>query len=225
MRPHKLTLTALALAAGLALTACEGTQGAAGTGDQADSPASSERSTDPAGDGGSSQENEENEENPKNPEKPGGQEDPKPDDPSGDPGDGNGDTAPTGICKTADLDFRTAPGMAEGNLMVVLKNTGGTCTFKGFPGVDLKTDGSGTISAARSGIPAPSVVVRTGEESRFTLHFPRNDSGGSGVHITGLVVTPPDETHSKTLPVDLTIPATDGSGRPVTVDPVGTGKQ
>ncbi|MDI3421632.1 DUF4232 domain-containing protein [Streptomyces luteolus] len=207
MRTQKLTLAALALAAGLTLTACQENQDTAGSNDRADSPsAEATEDTEATKDGsGPSDEN------------PGG----TPDD-----GGGSGDgPVTTGQCKTANLDFRTSPGMAEGNLMVILKNTGDTCTFKGFPGVDLKTDDADTISAERSGLAVPAVVVKTGEESRFTLHLPRNDSGGSGVNVTSIVVTPPDETHSKTLPVSLDIPVTDGTGRPVTVDPVGTGKQ
>ncbi|MDQ8708062.1 DUF4232 domain-containing protein [Streptomyces sp. LHD-70] len=210
MRTQKLTLAALALAAGLTLTACQENQGTTG----ADDRANSSSAEDPRGDDGASDDNSPGE----NPEQTPDQ---NPDDGSGS-GDG---PATTGACKTANLDFRTSPGMAEGNLMVILKNTGDTCRFKGFPGVDLKTDDADTISAERSGLAVPAVVVETGEESRFTLHVPRNDSGGSGVHITSIVVTPPDETHSRTLPVSLDIPVTDGTGKPVTVDPVGTGKQ
>jgi hypothetical protein len=114
--------------------------------------------------------------------------------------------------------------MAEGTLIVNLKNTGSaTCSLKGFPGADLKSK-DGTVSAQRSKLAAPLVSVRPGEETRFTLHYPPNNSGGSGETFTGLVVTPPNETHSRTLPVSINVPVSDGSGPAVTVDPVGTGK-
>ncbi|MFJ9176391.1 DUF4232 domain-containing protein [Streptomyces sp. NPDC102360] len=71
----------------------------------------------------------------------------------------------------------------------------------------------------------PAVVLKNGEETRFTLHTPRNDTGGSGVDIVSIVVTPPGETHSKTLPVSLNLPASDSTTSNVTVDPVGSGKQ
>ncbi|MDI3405755.1 DUF4232 domain-containing protein [Streptomyces cavernicola] len=213
MRTRKLSLAALALAAGLALTACEGGKNAAGPGEEVNSSASE----------GSSTETEPTEGTATEPAQEPSSEPTQDQEPSSEPADGDGPDA-AGLCKTANLDFRTSPGMGEGNLMVILRNTGDTCTFKGFPGVDLKTE-AGTVSAERSDLPAPTVVVKTGEESRFTLHLPRDDSGGSGVDVTAIVVTPPDETHSKTLPVSLNIPVTDGGGRPVTVDPVGTGKQ
>ncbi|MDJ1138596.1 DUF4232 domain-containing protein [Streptomyces iconiensis] len=133
----------------------------------------------------------------------------------------------TGTCKTENLRMRASHGMGEGTLLVSLKNTGEACSLKGFPGVDLKADsGPGGISANRSKLAAPGVALQSGKETRFTLHYPRNDSGGSGVDITRLVVTPPNETHSKALTIDpINIPVSDHSTSDVTVDPVGTGKQ
>ncbi|GAA3737037.1 hypothetical protein GCM10023082_37720 [Streptomyces tremellae] len=116
--------------------------------------------------------------------------------------------------------------MAEGELLVNLRNTGpSACTLHGFPGVDLKGR-DGTVSAARSKVAAPSVSLAPGQETRFTLHYPPNHSGGSGVTFTTLIVTPPNETHPHTLAQAINIPVTDGSapGPGITVDPVGTGK-
>ncbi|AOR35475.1 hypothetical protein BFF78_34330 [Streptomyces fodineus] len=130
----------------------------------------------------------------------------------------------TSACTTSHLAFSTSGGMAEGTLVVNLKNTGSaTCTLKGFPGADLKSK-DGSVSARRSRLAAPLVRVKPGGETRFTLHYAPNHSGGSGETFTGLIVTPPGETHSRTLPVGINVPVSDGSGPAVTVDPVGTGK-
>ncbi|MFJ5034079.1 DUF4232 domain-containing protein [Streptomyces sp. NPDC088560] len=129
-----------------------------------------------------------------------------------------------GVCKTSQLAFSTSGGMAEGELIVNLKNTGSaTCALKGFPGADLKSK-DGRISARRSSVAPVPVRVKPGEETRFTLHYPPNNSGGTGETFTTLVVTPPGETHSHSLPVGVNVPVTDGAGGAITVDPVGTGK-
>ncbi|MGN5378078.1 DUF4232 domain-containing protein [Streptomyces lasalocidi] len=130
----------------------------------------------------------------------------------------------SGACKTSQLAFSTSGGMAEGELIVNLKNTGSaTCALKGFPGADLKSK-DGSTSAKRSSVAPVLVRVKPGEETRFTLHYPPNNSGGTGETFTTLVVTPPNETHSHSLPVSVNVPVTDGSGGAITVDPVGTGK-
>jgi hypothetical protein len=114
--------------------------------------------------------------------------------------------------------------MAAGSLVVNLKNTGSaTCTLQGFPGADLKGEG-GSLNAARNNAAAPTVSVDSGEATRFTLNYPPNDSGGSGVTMTSLVVTPPNETQSKTLPVRVNLPVSDRPGPGVTVGPVGAGQ-
>ncbi|MFG2224935.1 DUF4232 domain-containing protein [Streptomyces sp. NPDC048644] len=97
-------------------------------------------------------------------------------------------------------------------------------TLQGFPGADLKGK-DGTTSADRSKLTPKKVSVKPGEETRFTLHVPPNNSGGSGVTFTSLVVTPPNETHSHTLPLSINIAVSDGSSpAAITVDPVGAGK-
>lgn len=210
MRAQKITLAAVALAAGLSLTACQGTEDSAASVNDSGSSSSSAGTSDGSG---ASDEN----------ATPAGD-----DSTAAEPASGSGDgQITTGPCKTADLDFRTSHGMGEGNLMVSLKNTGGdACSLKGFPGVDLKADnGPGGLSAERSKLAAPAVAVNPGEETRFTLHYPRNDTGGSGLDITNIVVTPPNETHSKTLPVSINLPVSDKAVATVTVDPIGTGKQ
>ncbi|WP_371791528.1 DUF4232 domain-containing protein [Streptomyces sp. NBC_01471] len=131
--------------------------------------------------------------------------------------------ASAGACRTADLGFTTSGGMAEGELIVNLKNTGaGTCTLHGFPGVDLKGR-YGTVSATRSKLAARDVSVAPGQETRFTLHYPPNHTGGSGVTFTSLIVTPPNETHAHTIAQNINIPASQ-SAPVISVDPVGAGK-
>lgn len=140
---------------------------------------------------------------------------------SSDQGQGAGGST---TCRTANLSFSSSHGMGEGEFLINLTNTGHTtCTMHGFPGVDLKGK-DGTISAARSKLPATTVTLRPGQETRFTLHYPPNTSGGSGVTFGTLVVTPPNETHSHVMSLTINLAAGDGSGPSVYVDPVGAGK-
>ncbi|RFC69900.1 DUF4232 domain-containing protein [Streptomyces sp. AcE210] len=211
MRVQKFSLLAVAVAAGLSLTACQsGDDSSAGSDDSSSSAQSSGAQSSGSQDsGGSSASTGEGTGTAGSDASAGGS---------------TGAASGTGACQTSQLAFSSSGGMAEGTLIVNLKNTGsGTCTLKGFPGADLKGK-DGTVSAERSKLAPPSVSVKAGEETRFTLHYPSNDSGGSGVTFTSLVVTPPDETHSHTLPVSINVPISDGSGPAITVDPVGTGK-
>ncbi|MFB6671644.1 DUF4232 domain-containing protein [Streptomyces sp. NPDC056390] len=211
MRVQKFSLLAVAVAAGLSLTACQsGDDSSAGSDDSSSSAqGSGSQSSGSQDSGGSSASTGEGTGTAGSDASAGGS-----------TGAGTG----TGACQTSQLAFSSSGGMAEGTLIVNLKNTGSaTCTLKGFPGADLKGK-DGTVSAERSKLAPPSVSVKAGEETRFTLHYPSNDSGGSGVTFTSLVVTPPNETHSHTLPVSINVPVSDGSGAAITVDPVGTGK-
>ncbi|MFG2649305.1 DUF4232 domain-containing protein [Streptomyces sp. NPDC048436] len=215
-------LTALALATGLSLTACQGgggdsdaSKGGSGDGASASSSSSSEKSGgSSASDQGAATTGDDSTATEAAQGSGSGN------------GSGNGQVT-TGPCKTADLGFSTSHRMAEGTLMVSLKNNGGdSCSLKGFPGVDLRSqDASGPLSAKRSKLAAPAVAVKPGESTRFTLHYPSNDSGGSGVYVSAIVVTPPNETHSKALSADLRLPVGADAGDQVRVDPVGTGKQ
>lgn len=211
MRAKKVTLAALALAAGLSLTACQGDGDSTASGsDSANGSASESSSAAPtpgANTGGS------------------GATAKSTDTAAAGEGSGGGQIS-TGPCKTANLDFSSSHGMAEGDVMVSLKNKSDVCTLKGFPGVDLRSqDASGPLSAKRSKLAAPAVTLKNGETTRFTLHTAPNNSGGSGVHVSTIDVTPPNETHSTSLSTDLTLPVGADAGDQVTVDPVGTGKQ
>lgn len=210
MRAQKITLATLALVTGLTLTACQGDDTAASTDD---APAASS----PAGDdGGAGKETAE-----ETAAASGG------DTASEAPEGSGGGQINTGPCKTANLDISGAHGMGEGTIHIAFKNTGDACYLKGFPGVDLKADsGPGSINANRSDLATPSVVLKTGESTRATLHYPANHSGGSGVDITLLEITPPEETHSKRIPTKINVPVSDSStSDEVIIDPVGTGKQ
>jgi hypothetical protein len=114
--------------------------------------------------------------------------------------------------------------MGEGDYLIGMKNTGAhACTMHGFPGADLKGS-DGTVSAARSSVAAPHVTVQPGQEVRFTLHYPPNTTGGSGGTFTTLSVTPPNETHSHSMPLTVNVAAGTSSSPSITVDPVGAGK-
>ncbi|AXL89281.1 DUF4232 domain-containing protein [Streptomyces sp. CB09001] len=214
MRVRKLTIAAMALAAGLSLTACQNDDD--GT-DQSTAPPAA--STAASSDGGSGSAGSDSAAESSN--GTGG---------SGGTG-GTGEDGKAAKCTTDELEITaidaTVGGDTEGTVAVDLKNGGGRdCSLAGYAGVDLKTD-SGTVSAERTGEPAPSAVLKDGERTTFGITYPVNDSGGSGVRITGLVVTPPNETKSVTLdwPGGASLPVTDGSGTPVRVGPLGSAGQ
>ncbi|WP_037916772.1 DUF4232 domain-containing protein [Actinacidiphila yeochonensis] len=136
-----------------------------------------------------------------------------------------------GRCHTGELEITaqdgTIDGDPEGTVVVELKNQGGgDCVIAGYAGVDLETS-AGALSAQRTGQETTSSVLKSGESTYFPVEYPINTSGGSGVRVTGLVVTPPNETTSVTLswPGAATLPVTDGSGSPVQVGPVGSAGQ
>ncbi|GGT72070.1 MULTISPECIES: DUF4232 domain-containing protein [Streptomyces] len=218
MRVRKLTFAALAVVAGLSLTACQ--NGDEDMGQSAPSSASTASSTSGgSGSGGSDQD--------------GGK------DSAGKGSGGHGTAAGTGSnengkvgkCRTDELEITamdsTIDGDTDGTVAVQLKNGGGRdCVLSGYAGVDLKTS-SGSLSAKRTGEKATPMTLKDGKSVYFGINYPINTSGGSGVRITGLVVTPPDETKSVTLdwPGADTLPVTDGSGSPVKVGPMGSAGQ
>ncbi|MFD6418100.1 DUF4232 domain-containing protein [Streptomyces sp. NPDC060194] len=183
MRVRTLTFTALAVAAALSVTGCQG--GEDGSANASPSAAGSSSSA------------------------PGGT-------PKAEP------------CRTGDLELNatdtTIEGDPEGLATVQLTNgSGHSCSLTGFAGVDLKT-ADGPLPAERSDEKAGPVVLEDGASTAFGITYPVNTSGGSGVRVTGLVVTPPDETKSVTLPWPggATLPVTEGGGVAVTVGPIGS---
>ncbi|MER5611934.1 DUF4232 domain-containing protein [Streptomyces sp. NPDC002215] len=221
MRVRKLTFAALAIAAGLSLTACQ--NGEDDLGQSAPSSAAGASSTSGgSGSGGS-----------------GGSEQDGAKDSAGKGSGGQGTAAGTGSnanskvgkCRTDELEITasdsTIGGDTDGTVAVQLKNGGGRdCVLSGYAGVDLKTS-AGSLSAERTGEKATPMTLKDGKSVYFGITYPMNESGGSGVRITGLVVTPPDETKSVTLdwPGAATLPVTDGSGSQVKVGPMGSAGQ
>ncbi|MEU8926895.1 DUF4232 domain-containing protein [Kitasatospora sp. NPDC048545] len=233
MRVHKLTFAALAVAAGLSLTACQN--------DDADTAQAKPSSAPTVSSGAASGA-------PTASTAPTGSA-PGATAPSGGTTAGGGTvagataapgakgTAPGaasaagGKCRTDDLAItaadRTIDGDRDRTVVVELKNRSGhDCAISGYAGVDLKT-GAGSLSAQRSGEPVVAGVLKAGKSTFFGISYPANTSGGSGVRITGLVVTPPDETTSVTLPWPgaATLPVTDGTGSPVKIGPMGSAGQ
>ncbi|MER0244328.1 DUF4232 domain-containing protein [Streptomyces sp. HSW2009] len=231
MRAQKLTLAALTLAAGLTLTACQGDD--EGTSQGASSPqtptSSANGGSGSGGSGGSDQ---------------GGGTDSAGEAPAGQgtPGKGSADQGTdTGAgpkkggkaakCRTDNLTVTATDGTIGGDrnatVVVEFKNKGARgCTIAGYAGVDLRTS-AGALSAKRSGEQAPSTVLKVGQSTFVGIHYPFDTSGGSGVRVTGLVVTPPNETKSVTLawPGAATLPASDGAGSTVEVGPIGSAGQ
>ncbi|AUY53719.1 DUF4232 domain-containing protein [Streptomyces sp. CB01881] len=216
MRVRKSAFAALAVTAALSLTACQddgagtaqGAPATAPTTSTGASPSGGPASGGPASGG------------------PGKGSTPPTAAPAGSTGAGKG-----AKCRTADLTItaadRTITGDADNTVVVELKNhSGKDCTLSGYAGVDLKTS-AGTLSAKRSGEPVVAGVVTNGKSTYFGISYPANTSGGSGVKITGLVVTPPDETQSVTLPWPGTgsLPVTDAGGSPVKIGPMGSAGQ
>ncbi|GAA3487311.1 DUF4232 domain-containing protein [Streptomyces cremeus] len=214
MRVQKFTLAALAVAAGLSLTACQNDDGAARGG-----PSAAPTNASPGGEAGTGG--------------PAGSESPGPADGAATAGSGRGPGTggKAAKCRTGGLRITatdaTVGGDEDRTVAVKLKNTGsGPCAISGFAGVDLRTE-EGTLSAKRTGEPVVAGTLKSGESTYFGIHYPAGASGGTGVRVTGLVVTPPDETTPVALawPGAASLPVTDGSGRPVTVGPVGSAGQ
>ena len=127
-------------------------------------------------------------------------------------GSGGGSSGGAGPCRTSHLSLSAAAGGNAGDVVVNMKNTGSdACTLTGFPGADLKGN-AGTISASRTDLPTSTVTVQPGEATHFTLSYPPNESGGTGASFTGLIVNPPNETASKTVPVSVNLAAADTDG-------------
>ncbi|MEU4012427.1 DUF4232 domain-containing protein [Streptomyces pseudogriseolus] len=208
MRVTKLTIAALAVVASLSLTACQNEDVAADPEPAASAPTANGDDTEQGEGEGQNQDQE-----------------------GTGAGTGSAEDGKVADCRTDELEVTasdvTIEGDTVGTVAVEFTNGGGRdCTLTGYAGVDLKTN-AGPLSAERTGEEAPSVVLKDGKSVWFAVTYPVNDSGGSGVRVTGLVVTPPNETKSVTLdwPGGSSLPVTDGSGTPVKVGPIGSAGQ
>ncbi|MBD0741412.1 DUF4232 domain-containing protein [Streptomyces sp. CBMA152] len=146
-------------------------------------------------------------------------------------GTGSGTGGKVGKCRTDELKITasdtTITGDTDGTVTVHLKNTGGhSCAISGYAGVDLKTT-AGPLSAKRNGEKTNSIVLKSGQSTDFGIYYPINNSGGSGVRITGLLVTPPNETKTVSLrwPGGGSLPVTEGGGSAVKVGAIGNAGQ
>ncbi|MGW7069599.1 DUF4232 domain-containing protein [Streptomyces sp. NPDC054855] len=221
-RTLRIAAAALTVAASLSLTACNGDD-VTGQGDPsaASSASSSGGGSEQSGSGSGGT------------EQGGGK------DSAGKTSGGQGTAAGSGAgnveraekCRTDDLDISasdsTIDGDDKGSVAVTFKNPGDRgCLLSGFAGIDLKTN-AGDLSPTREGKPAEPMVLTGGESVSFYVSYPMNDTGGSGVRVTGLVVTPPGETKSYSLewPGAATLPVSDGTGSSVKVGPIGSAGQ
>lgn len=106
------------------------------------------------------------------------------------------------ICHTDSLQVSamnsTVDDDEDGVVTVSFKNTADECVMKGFPGVDLQM-AEGSMSADRDDEKVTESVVRKGETAAFNIYFTKNNTGGSGVQPTSIVVTPPNETKNVTV--------------------------
>ncbi|URM91912.1 DUF4232 domain-containing protein [Streptomyces sp. MRC013] len=218
---RKAVITAMGLAAVLSLTACNGDEyggadtpdassasvgGAAGSASSGSSGGSS--GSNASGSGGSSGSSS------------GGSSTS-----SGGEGGGSDAGSATDICRTGRMQIDAVDNSTDGKEGVVtvsLKNTGsGPCRIKGYAGVDLKTGDGDTVSLDRNGDAAPSNVLAGGETAAFNIYYPKNDSGGTGVRPTTIVVTAPDDTAQATVAwPGGSIPVTGDSGGGLEISPV-----
>ncbi|MFD7541975.1 DUF4232 domain-containing protein [Streptomyces sp. NPDC059819] len=147
-------------------------------------------------------------------------------------GPGTGTGADGTRCRTAQLAFAVAPGSgaqskgSQGAVTVTLTNKGAkSCVMKGYPGVDL-VGGPTRWSLTRQTSESPSTVtVRPGATTTFVIFYLPFDKGdGQEFRPKSIVITPPDETHSHSLPWTYSsVLLQDGATHPGTyVGPVGS---
>ncbi|MFG2653160.1 DUF4232 domain-containing protein [Streptomyces sp. NPDC048436] len=142
-------------------------------------------------------------------------------------GTGDNSDGKVDICRTDELEVNATDNTTdktEGVVTVVFKNGGGRdCTINGYAGVDLTASTGDTLSVDRNGESPVRGTLKDGESAAFNITFPYNNSGGSGVRINSLVVTPPNETKHVTLKWPAgTLPVTDGeSPVKLEISPVG----
>lgn len=105
-----------------------------------------------------------------------------------------------------------------------MERTRGPDGSRSRPATTRTSRDSGSLSAERTGQETVATILKGGEAVAFGSNCPANDSGGSGVRVTGLVVTPPEETKSVTVdwPGADSLPVTEDGGSPVKVGPIGS---
>ncbi|WP_328865913.1 DUF4232 domain-containing protein [Streptomyces sp. NBC_00304] len=147
-----------------------------------------------------------------------------------DSGSGSSDSGKVAKCRTDGLKItatdNTIGGDPDLTVVVAMKNTGAECAMSGYAGVDLKTN-AGPLSATRTGQEPVSFTLKTGESTFFPINYPANDTGGSGIRITGLLVTPPNETKTAAVqwPGAASLPISENGSTPVKIGPLGSAGQ
>ncbi|MFJ4480268.1 DUF4232 domain-containing protein [Streptomyces xanthochromogenes] len=137
---------------------------------------------------------------------------------------GSNSSPASSTCHTANLRI-AAKNQGEarqgvGSVLITFTNKGGDCRMAGFPGVDLKTNyGNQAVDRNKQEVGIP-FTLRAGKTATADVVYPMNDTGGSGVHVTALVITPPNETHPITAPVDFSLPVSDKDTGRLEVTPV-----
>ncbi|MEV5989434.1 DUF4232 domain-containing protein [Streptomyces sp. NPDC052051] len=210
LHTRKAVAAAIGLVAALSLTACNGDDNASGS-TQASPTASADKA---GGTGGADQADQSAGTG------TGGS------DQGAGTGTGDNSDGKVDICRTDELEVAAADNTTdktEGVVTVSFKNSGSSCRISGFAGVDLKTSLGDTVSVDRNGEQALPQILKEGETAAFNVTFPVNNSGGSGVQLTDMVVTPPNETKHVTLKWPAgTLPVTDGEdGGKLEISPVG----
>ncbi|MYS07582.1 DUF4232 domain-containing protein [Streptomyces sp. SID6041] len=215
MRMNRLAVTAVAVVAGLSLSACGGDDGAtdtaappspsatsAGTPTQSPSPEEDDSAGTTAPEEGPTDE--------------------------GSTGQESGGTGKTERCHTDDLTIKASDATIGDDptkaVAVELRSTSArSCSIRGFAGVNLLSS-EGAIPAKRRDQKDDGTTLKPGERTFFGIFYQGNDSGGSGVKIKGLVVTPPDETKSVTLkwPGEPSLPITENPETTVEIGPMGS---
>lgn len=147
-------------------------------------------------------------------------------------GPGTGTGADGTRCRTAQLAFAVAPGSgaqskgAQGAVTVTLTNKGAkSCVMKGYPGVDLVGGPTRWSLTRQTSESRSTVTVRPGATTTFVIFYLPFDKGdGQEFRPKSIVITPPDETHSHSLPWTYSsVLLQDGATRPGTyVGPVGS---
>ncbi|MFF6908594.1 DUF4232 domain-containing protein [Streptomyces sp. NPDC012389] len=224
MRKSRIAVTAAAVVAGLSLSACGGDDnatnaGSASSSSSATTPADEQTESAPA-------------EQPEGASTGAGSSEETPGQGSPDQGSAGQGSAGTGSkperCHTDDLTITASDATIGGDetntVAVKLLNTSDrACSIKGFAGVNLLSS-EGAIPAARRDQTDDGTVLKSGEPTYFGIFYKANESGGSGVKIKELVVTPPDEKKSVTLkwPGESSLPVTDSPDPSVEIGPMGS---
>nr|WP_203633810.1 DUF4232 domain-containing protein [Streptomyces sp. SID10815] len=107
------------------------------------------------------------------------------------------------FCKTEDLAIDAVDAASDqrsGRIDITMVNRGSTtCSATGFAGVDIK-DADRTSNPVPRGHAQPRVtVLKPGDAAVFDLAYDIDDSGDSLTNPTGILVTPPNETHTVSL--------------------------